>query len=78
MRLSDSSMTNLARRCKRLAYIKLCHLDQISENGLELIGQMDQLISIDITGTQTSDTSLKSIGNSNNLRSVTLSYCRQI
>ncbi|CAF3406049.1 unnamed protein product [Rotaria socialis] len=78
MRLSDSSMTNLSRRCKRLAYVKLCHLDQISENGLELIGQMDQLISIDITGTQTSDTSLKSIGNSNNLRSVTLSYCRQI
>ncbi|CAF4895015.1 unnamed protein product, partial [Rotaria sp. Silwood2] len=39
---------------------------------------MDQLISIDITGTQTSDTSLKSLGNSGNLRSVTLSSCRQI
>ncbi|CAF4613977.1 unnamed protein product, partial [Rotaria sp. Silwood1] len=78
MRISDGSMTNLSRRCKRLAYLKLCYLDQISENGLELIGQIDQLISIDITGTQTSDTSLKSLGNSGNLRYVTLSSCRQI
>jgi F-box/leucine-rich repeat protein 13 len=78
MRISDGSMMNLLRRCKRLAYLKLCYLDQITENGLELIGQMEQLILIDLTGTQISDTSLKTLGNSGHLRSVILSSCRKI
>ncbi|CAF0811974.1 unnamed protein product [Adineta steineri] len=78
MRISDSSITNLLRRCKRLAYLKLCYLDKITENGLELIGQMEQLILIDLTGTQTSDTTLKNLGYSGHLRSVILSSCRKI
>jgi F-box/leucine-rich repeat protein 13 len=78
MRISDGSITNLSRRCKRLAYLKLCYLDQITENGLEFVGQIDQLILIDLTGTLTSDTSLKTLGNSGHLRSVTLASCRQI
>lgn len=78
MRISDSSITTLLRKCKRLAYLKLCYLDKITETGLELIGQMEQLILIDLTGTQSSDTSLKILGNSGNLRSVTLSSCRKI
>ncbi|CAF1384829.1 unnamed protein product [Adineta ricciae] len=78
MRVSDSSITNLLRKCKRLAYLKLCYLDKITETGLELIGQMEQLILVDLTGTQSSDTSLKVLGNSGHLRSVTLSSCRKI
>lgn len=78
MRISDGSVMNLARRCKRLAYLKLCYLDQITENGLEYLGQMDQLILIDLTGTQISDQSLKTLGNSGNLRTVVLASCRQI
>ena len=78
MRISDGSIMNLARRCKRLAYLKLCYLDQITESGLECLGQMEQLILIDLTGTQTSDQSLKTLGNSGHLRTVILSSCRQI
>jgi len=78
MRISDGSIMNLSKRCKRLAYLKLCYLDQINESGLELIGQIEQLILIDLTGTQISDTSLKTLGNSGHLRSVTLASCRKI
>jgi F-box/leucine-rich repeat protein 13 len=78
MRISDGSIMNLSRRCKRLAYLKLCYLDQINESGLELIGQIEQLILIDLTGTLISDTSLKTLGNSGHLRSVTLASCRHI
>ena len=76
MRISDSSMNHLTRRCKRLAFLKLCYLDEISETGLEFLGQLDQLIAVDLTGTQTSDSSLKTLGQSGHLRSVTLSSCR--
>ena len=78
MRISDSSMNNLTRRCKRIAYLKLCYLDEISETGLEFLGQLDYLTSIDLTGTQTSDVSLKTLGHSGQLHSVTLSSCRLI
>ena len=78
MRISDSSMNNITRRCKRIAYLKLCYLDEVSETGLEFLGQLDNLTSIDLTGTQTSDVSLKTLGHSGQLHSVTLSSCRLI
>lgn len=78
MRISDSSINHLTRRCKRLAYLKLCFLENITETGLEFLSQLENLICIDLTGTQSSDASLKTLGQSGQLRSVTLSSCRLI
>ena len=41
--------------CHSLAYLSVCFCDNISEAGIELLGQAQHLISLDITGCKCGD-----------------------
>ena len=42
-------------RCKNLTYLALCFCDSIEEDGLDFISQMENLISIDLSGCKVGD-----------------------
>ncbi|KAK3101016.1 hypothetical protein FSP39_000289 [Pinctada imbricata] len=79
IRVGDMAMFNL-RKMKNLVYLSVCYCEHISEkSGIELLGQLHNLTSLDISGCNCSDEGLSALGKYNNyLRDVTLSECADI
>ncbi|XP_061187510.1 F-box and leucine-rich repeat protein 13-like isoform X3 [Saccostrea echinata] len=79
IRVGDMAMFNI-RKFKNLVYLSVCFCEHISEkSGIELLGQLHALVSLDISGCNCSDEGLSSLGKYNNhLRDVTLSECADI
>lgn len=42
-------------RCKNISYLSLCYCEQIQEDGIDLIGSIENLISIDLSGCKCGD-----------------------
>ncbi|XP_063407958.1 F-box and leucine-rich repeat protein 13-like isoform X2 [Mytilus trossulus] len=78
IRVSELSVINMLKKLKHLTYVSLCFCDHISENGIEILGQMHSLTSLDISGCKVTDKSLSLLGNNYRLRDVTLSECIDI
>ncbi|XP_069484160.1 F-box and leucine-rich repeat protein 13 isoform X2 [Ambystoma mexicanum] len=55
IRVSDISLLRISQRCHRLTYLSLRYCENVTDSGIELLGNMDSLISIDISGTSISD-----------------------
>jgi F-box/leucine-rich repeat protein 13 len=78
LRVGDVAIVNIQKRGRNLAYLSLCYCDQISEAGLELLGQVANLTCVDITGCSLTDQSLSALGNNTHLRDVNMSQCSSI
>ena len=55
LRIGTQSISALSRKCKTLEYLTLCYCEQIEEEGIDLIGTFERLVSIDLSGCRCSD-----------------------
>lgn len=78
IRISNPSIISLSKKCKQITYLALCFNEQIEEDGLEFISQMDNLVSIDLSGCKCGDSCLKEIGSSGKLKHASFSGCKNI
>ncbi|XP_064606246.1 F-box and leucine-rich repeat protein 13-like [Liolophura sinensis] len=78
VRVGDMAMVNIHKRCQNLVYLKVCFCEHISEAGIELMGQMQSVVSLDISGSNCGDQGLSALGNNFSLRDVSLSECSSI
>ncbi|CAF0834436.1 unnamed protein product [Brachionus calyciflorus] len=77
LRIGNQSMISLVRKCTNLAYLSLCYCEQIEKDGIDLVGAIENLVSIDLSGCHCGDNSLKGIANPN-LRNASFSGCKDI
>lgn len=55
LRIGNQSMISLVRKCTNLAYLSLCYCEQIEKDGIDLVGAIENLVSIDLSGCQCGD-----------------------
>ncbi len=67
--LGNMSMINLAKKCRNLAFLVLSFCEQIEEDSLELMGSLDNLVSVELSGCNLNDDCLK------NFRFSSLKHC---
>ncbi|XP_050412952.2 dynein regulatory complex subunit 6-like isoform X2 [Patella vulgata] len=78
VRVGDLAMVNIHKRCHHLVYLSVCFCENISEAGIELLGQIHSLTSLDLSGCNCGDQGLAALGNNIRLRDVCLSDCAGI
>eukprot|EP00118_Oscarella_pearsei_P012154 m.86967 g.86967 ORF g.86967 m.86967 type:complete len:805 (+) comp36521_c0_seq1:152-2566(+) len=79
IRVSDVTLLRLSQKCHRLTYASFCFCEHISDAGVELLGNLPSLISLDLTGCNIGDQALAALGqNSLNLKDLNISECVQI
>jgi len=65
-------------RCHSVAYARFCYCEWVSDAGVELLGNMQALRCLDLSGCAVQDSGLASLGNNPNFRSISLSECTLI
>ncbi|XP_070559543.1 F-box and leucine-rich repeat protein 13-like isoform X2 [Ptychodera flava] len=78
VRVSDVSILRIMQKCHNLTYASFCFCEHITDAGVELLGSMPSLMSLDISGCSVSDSGLASLGNNPRLLDVTIAECFQI
>uniref|UniRef100_A0A0B6Z5N4 F-box domain-containing protein n=1 Tax=Arion vulgaris TaxID=1028688 RepID=A0A0B6Z5N4_9EUPU len=73
VRVGDMAMVSLHKRCHNLTYLNVNYCEHISEAGIELLGQIHSLVSLDISGCNCGDQGLSVLGNNSRLRDVVMS-----
>ncbi|KAM6089687.1 F-box and leucine-rich repeat protein 13 isoform 3-T3 [Theristicus caerulescens] len=76
--VTDASVTEIAQRCHELTYLTLRHCENVTDAGIEALGNMSSLISIDISGTSISDMSLRALGHHGKIKELSVSECKNI
>ena len=65
-------------RCHQLTHLKLNYCSQVSEGGIETLGTIRSLVSVDISGSSCGDQAVSALGSNTNLRDVCLSECPNV
>ncbi|XP_063686293.1 F-box and leucine-rich repeat protein 13-like isoform X1 [Bolinopsis microptera] len=78
LRVGDTTLFRIAQRCQNLAYVSFCYSEFVTDAGVELLGNMQALRSLDLSGCAVGDAGLASLGNNPNFRNISLSECNQI
>ncbi|XP_078000896.1 F-box and leucine-rich repeat protein 13-like isoform X1 [Glandiceps talaboti] len=78
VRVSDVSILRIMQKCHSLTYASFCFCEHITDAGVELLGSMPSLVSVDISGCNVSDSGLASLGGNARLLDVTIAECYQI
>ncbi|NXJ96602.1 DRC6 protein, partial [Corythaixoides concolor] len=78
IQITDASVTEIAQRCPELAYLSLHHCENVTDAGIQALGNMLSLISIDISGTSISDMSLRVLGHYGKIKELSVSECKNI
>uniref|UniRef100_A0A674I7F9 F-box and leucine-rich repeat protein 13 n=2 Tax=Terrapene triunguis TaxID=2587831 RepID=A0A674I7F9_9SAUR len=76
--VTDASLMKIAQRCHNLAYLNMRYCESVTDAGIEALGNMTSLISIDISGTTVSDMSLAALGHTRRMKELSVSECRKI
>ncbi|XP_039373609.1 dynein regulatory complex subunit 6 isoform X5 [Mauremys reevesii] len=76
--VTDASLMKIAQRCHNLAYLNMRYCESVTDTGIEALGNMTSLISIDISGTTVSDMSLAALGHTRRMKELSVSECRKI
>ncbi|XP_074873116.1 F-box and leucine-rich repeat protein 13 [Carettochelys insculpta] len=76
--VTDSSLMKIAQRCHNLTYLNIRYCESVTDGGIEALGNMTSLISIDISGTAVSDMSLVALGHIRRMKELSISECRKI
>ncbi|KAM6097267.1 LOW QUALITY PROTEIN: F-box and leucine-rich repeat protein 13 [Chlamydotis macqueenii] len=74
--VTDASVTEIAQRCHELTYLNLCYCENVTDAGIEALGNTPSLISIDISGTSISDTGLRALGRHGKIKELSISRCK--
>ncbi|XP_030072401.1 F-box and leucine-rich repeat protein 13 [Microcaecilia unicolor] len=75
VRISDISLLRIAQRCHSLTYLNLRYCENVTDSGIELLGNMQSLISIDLSGTNISDQGLAALGTRGKIKELIVSEC---
>ncbi|XP_026723811.1 dynein regulatory complex subunit 6 [Athene cunicularia] len=78
IRVTDLSVTEIAQRCHELTYLNLRYCENVTDAGIEALGNMSSLISIDLSGTSISDMGLKALGRRGKIKELSVSECKNI
>ncbi|GAB0175713.1 dynein regulatory complex subunit 6 [Grus japonensis] len=78
IRVTDASVTEIAQRCHELTYLHLRYCENVTDAGIEALGNMSSLISIDISGTSISDMGLRALGCHGKIKELSISECKNI
>ncbi|XP_074726008.1 F-box and leucine-rich repeat protein 13 [Strix uralensis] len=78
IRVTDASVTEIAQRCHELTYLNLRYCENVTDAGIEALGNMSSLISIDLSGTSISDMGLKALGRLGKIKELSISECKNI
>ncbi|XP_048863307.1 dynein regulatory complex subunit 6 [Brienomyrus brachyistius] len=74
-RVGDMSLVRLAQRCSSLRHLDLSYCERLTDTGLECLGLLSSLVSLDLTGTNIQDQGLASLGSIAALRNLSVSKC---
>uniref|UniRef100_A0A6I8N9W6 F-box domain-containing protein n=2 Tax=Ornithorhynchus anatinus TaxID=9258 RepID=A0A6I8N9W6_ORNAN len=77
-RISDASLFKISQRCQNLNYLSLRYCDQLTDSGIEILGHLSSLFSIDLSGTTISDSGLAALGQHGKIKQLTVSECKNI
>uniref|UniRef100_A0A8C5WH41 F-box and leucine rich repeat protein 13 n=1 Tax=Leptobrachium leishanense TaxID=445787 RepID=A0A8C5WH41_9ANUR len=55
LRVSDLSLLRIAQKCHNITFLSLRYCENVTDSGIELLGNMALLISIDLSGTSITD-----------------------
>ncbi|XP_065829273.1 F-box and leucine-rich repeat protein 13-like [Oscarella lobularis] len=79
LRVSDVTLLRLAQRCHRLTYASFCFCEHITDAGVELLGSLTSLISLDLTGCHIGDQAIATIGQASaDFKDLNIAECTQI
>ncbi|XP_062437632.1 F-box and leucine-rich repeat protein 13 isoform X2 [Rhea pennata] len=78
IQVTDASVAKIAQRCRNLTYLNLRYCENVTDAGIEALGNMPSLISIDISGTSVSDMGLRALGCSGKIKELSISECQNI
>nr|XP_014436318.1 dynein regulatory complex subunit 6 isoform X5 [Pelodiscus sinensis] len=76
--ITDASLMKIAQRCHNLTYLNIRYCESVTDGGIEALGYMTSLMSIDISGTTVSDMSLVVLGHVRRMKELSVSECRKI
>ncbi|KAG8577140.1 hypothetical protein GDO81_010077 [Engystomops pustulosus] len=75
LRVSDLSLLRIAQKCHNLNFLNLSFCENVSDSGIELLGNMASLISVDISGTSITDQGLTALGSQSKIKELSISEC---
>ncbi|XP_075064844.1 F-box and leucine-rich repeat protein 13 [Mixophyes fleayi] len=75
LRVSDLSLLRIAQKCHNLNFLSLRFCENVTDSGIELLGNMTSLISIDLSGTSITDRGLTALGVQSKIRELSVSEC---
>ncbi|XP_040268915.1 dynein regulatory complex subunit 6 [Bufo bufo] len=75
LRVSDLSLLRIAQKCHNLNFLSLRFCENVTDSGIELLGNMTSLLSIDISGTSITDQGLTALGAQNKIKELSVSEC---
>ncbi|XP_068132322.1 F-box and leucine-rich repeat protein 13 isoform X2 [Hyperolius riggenbachi] len=76
LRVSDLSLLRIAQKCHNLNFLNIRFCENVSDSGIELVGNMGSLLSIDVSGTSITDQ--KFCHQSRDLEVLDMSHCLQV
>jgi hypothetical protein len=65
-------------RCHSLVYASFCYCEHVTDAGVELLGTLPSLISLDLSGCNIQDQGVAALGNNPQFRDIILSECSSI
>ncbi|PFX17404.1 F-box/LRR-repeat protein 13 [Stylophora pistillata] len=78
VRVSDVTLLRIAQRCHNLVYASFCYCDHVTDAGVELLGTLPSLMSLDLSGCNIQDQGVAALGNNPRFRDITLAECPNI
>ncbi|XP_073475702.1 F-box and leucine-rich repeat protein 13 [Aquarana catesbeiana] len=75
LRVSDLSLLRIAQKCHNLNFLSLRYCENVTDSGIELIGNMSSLISIDLSGTSLTDQGLTALAAQSKIKELSISEC---
>jgi len=75
LRVSDVSVLRIVQRCTTLTYINLSYCEHVTDAGVELLGMIPSLISVDISGCFVQDQGISALGNNPKLKDIIIAEC---
>ncbi|KAM5173064.1 F-box and leucine-rich repeat protein 13 [Mantella aurantiaca] len=75
LRVSDLSLLRIAQKCHNLNFLSLRYCENVSDSGIEVIGNMTSLISIDLSGTSLTDQGLTALAMQSKIKELSISEC---
>ncbi|XP_060698534.1 F-box and leucine-rich repeat protein 13 [Hemiscyllium ocellatum] len=73
--ITDLSLLKIAQRCQSLTHLRLRYCERLTDSGIEWLGNLPVLNTIDLTGTNVQEQGLGSLSNNTRITEFTVAEC---